>query len=287
MASIEARTAPIEALTALDADTLAMLDALVAASGWNQTADDWALFAEQGKVRVMRAEDGRIVASGATLPMADHATWIGMILVLPEMRGAGLGRAMFKRCLQAVQDAGRAAMLDATPAGEALYLKFGFAPLWRLTRWRREAVDSQRPAASIANAHDDTAADLDGFLALDAEALGFARAAVMGHLLHRNGSRLAHRGDAFGVLRAGRSAQHIGPLLAQNEASANALLGELVGNITQPILIDVPDDRPLLQQSLAAAGFVRQRGFARMALGGQGTRGQGTLIHAIAGPEFG
>ncbi len=56
MASIEARTAPIEALTALDADTLAMLDALVAASGWNQTADDWALFAEQGKVRVMRAE---------------------------------------------------------------------------------------------------------------------------------------------------------------------------------------------------------------------------------------
>ncbi len=46
-----------------------------------------------------------------------------MILVLPEMRGAGLGRAMFKRCLQAVQDAGRAAMLDATPAGEALYLQ--------------------------------------------------------------------------------------------------------------------------------------------------------------------
>ena len=30
-------------------------------------------------------------------------------------------------------------MLDATPAGEALYRSFGFQVLWRLTRWRREA----------------------------------------------------------------------------------------------------------------------------------------------------
>ena len=89
------------------------------------------------------------------------------------------------------------------------------------------------------------------------------------------------------IVRTGRTAQHIGPLIAPDEASANALLGELLGDVTQPLLIDVPDDRPLLQQTLAAAGFVRQRGFARMALGGQGAGGRRKLIHAIAGPEFG
>ena len=277
---------PIEALTALDADNLEMLDALVAASGWNQTADDWTLFAEQGTVQVMREASGRIIASGATLPMGDQAAWISMILVLPEVRGRGLGRRLFKRCLNVVQDAGRIAMLDATPAGEALYRQFGFTPLWRLTRWRREAV-GDRPVAALIATSSDAVANRDAFIAIDAQALGFDRAAVIDHLLQRSGSRLAHRGDAFALIRTGRSALHIGPLVAPDEVSADALLSELLEGRTLPLLIDVPDDRPRLQQTLAVAGFVRQRGFARMAFGGRSPASQRALIHAIAGPEFG
>ena len=55
------------------------------------------------------------------------------------------------------------------------------------------------------------------------------------------------------------------------------------------MLIDVPDDRPLLRQALVAAGFAPQRGFARMALAvaeQRVPRGQTHFIHAIAGPEF-
>jgi hypothetical protein len=55
------------------------------------------------------------------------------------------------------------------------------------------------------------------------------------------------------------------------------------------LLIDVPDERPVLRGALAAAGFAPQRGFARMALATAEQRvpqGQIRFIHAVAGPEF-
>jgi hypothetical protein len=68
-----------------------------------------------------------------------------------------------------------------------------------------------------------------------------------------------------------------------------AVMQEAVAALSGPVLIDVPDDRPLLRQALVAAGFAPQRGFARMALAvaeQRIPRGQTHFIHAIAGPEF-
>lgn len=260
-----------------------MLDALVVASGWNQTADDWTVFGRHGSVHVVRDAEGRIVASGAVLPMGATAAWISMILVAPEARGLGLGRAVFEHCLQTVQATGRVAMLDATPAGEQLYRQYGFVPLWRLSRWHRERVAGRSTATTV---RSDIAA-LDALVALDAESLGLERGAVLAELMRREDSRVVRHAQAFAVLRSGRIAHHIGPLIATDEASAALLLKELVGSLSQPLFIDVPDDRPLLRRQLGDAGFVLQRGFARMALGEAGSLGQTAFIHAIAGPEFG
>ncbi|MGO4393144.1 GNAT family N-acetyltransferase [Variovorax sp. M-6] len=283
MASTEPSAIVVETLPALDAGSLAMLDALVVASGWNQTADDWALFSRHGTVHGVRDAEGRIVASGAVLPMGARAAWISMILVAPEARGLGLGRSVFEQCLQTVKATGRVAMLDATPSGERLYRQYAFAPLWGLSRWHREAVTG---ASTAPIAHQDPAG-LDALVALDAEALGLARGAVLGELMRREDSRVVRHARAFAVVRSGRIAHHIGPLVATDEASAAGLLRELSDGIAQPLFIDVPDDRPLLRRQLADAGFVLQRGFTRMALGEPVPGGQNAFIHAIAGPEFG
>lgn len=283
MANTDTATIVIETLPALDAASLAMLDALVVASGWNQTADDWAVFARHGTLHVVRDAESRIVASGAVLPMGANAAWISMILVAPQARGEGLGRSVFEQCLRTVQAAGRIPMLDATPAGEQLYRQYAFAALWRLSRWQRAAVPGVSPAPV---AHRDNAG-FDALIALDAEALGLQRGAVLGELMRREGSRVVRHAQAFAVVRSGRVAQHIGPLVATDEAGAAVLLNALIDGITQPILIDVPDDRPLLRRQLADAGFTPQRGFARMALGEPPAPGQSAFIHAIAGPEFG
>ena len=286
-------TALVETLDALSPRDLPQLDALVAASGWNQLAADWRLFERLGSVHAIRDAEGTIVASGAVLPLeraADAprnqpgAAWISMILVAPAARGQGLGRAVFAHCLERVRAQGRVAMLDATPQGEPLYASFGFAPLWRLTRWRREALAH---AADPAPVDRPDAAPL---AALDTEALGLARPQVLADLLARAGSRCVRDGLAFAVVREGRVAHHVGPLLAADEAHARVLLPRALAGLAGPVLIDVPDGRARLAQALRAAGFEPQRGFARMALPPASTAapaGHPSFIHAIAGPEFG
>jgi GNAT superfamily N-acetyltransferase len=205
----------VETLGALDHETLAMLDALVVQSGWNQTAEDWALFSQQGTLFAVRdgeGHEGRIVASGAVLPMGDASAWISMILVAPALRGQGLGRTVFEQCLREVRRQGRVALLDATPAGERLYTQYGFAPLWRLTRWQRAAT---APTAALARQEP---AGLAHLAALDAEALGLARGGVLAHLAGRAGSRLQRHAQGFAIVRAGRIAHQIGPLVATDEA---------------------------------------------------------------------
>lgn len=281
MASTEIESGAVEPLAALTDGALAMLGQLVAQSGWNQTPQDWALFDRLGRIFVVRDAGGRIVASGAVLPMGERAAWISMILVAPDARGHGLGRRVFAHCLEAVRATGRTAMLDATPAGEALYRKFDFEPLWRLTRWQR---DARGPLKAATEPHTPA---LDTLTALDAEALGFARGPVLDHLVQRDGSRVLRHAEGFAIVRAGRIAHQIGPVLATGEAAAVALLAEAAGSLSGSLFIDVPDDRPVLLDWLAGAGFTPQRSFARMALGADAPAGQRSFIHAIAGPEFG
>ncbi len=282
-------TPAVETLASITPDIAPMLDALVAASCWNQTARDWRLFARLGTVHMVRDGKGSIVASGAVLPM-EGAAWISMILVTPEARGQGLGQAVFARCLEQVKENGLVAMLDATPQGEPIYTSAGFTPLWRLTRWQRETTDTGHAAPPPPTAKPS----IDGLAALcalDAQALGIARPAVLTDLLDREDSRCVRNGLGFGLVRAGRTAHQIGPLLAASERTAATLLQAAVRGIAGRIFIDVPDHRKAMTQALRDAGFTPQRGFARMARatrpGTAAPTGQPAFIHAIAGPEFG
>lgn len=287
MASIEsaARVVPLERL---DDAALAMLNELVVQSGWNQTGEDWGVFARHGHIGVIRDEAGRIVASGAVLPMGaalrgGSVAWISMILVHPSERGNGLGRAVFDHCLRVAREGGHVPMLDATPQGEPMYRKFGFVPLWGLARWRRDA------APAVAAPLPQDAPEIEPLAALDAQALGFRRTGLLGELAGRTDSRCVRGVAAIGIMRAGRIAHQIGPVLASDERNAAALVGRMADALSGPVMIDVPDARAELAAALTAAGFERQRTFTRMALvppGQEAPQGDNALIHAIAGPEF-
>ncbi|CAM5430379.1 GNAT family N-acetyltransferase [Eoetvoesiella caeni] len=282
MANTEPRLIEVGTLSVLTADSQAMLDTLVEQSGWNQTPQDWALFGRLGSIHVVRDEHARIVASGAVLPLGEHAAWISLILVAPQFRGRGLGRAVFEHCLKEVQAMKRTAMLDATPDGERLYSQYSFAPLWRLTRWHRAGAPGIQP-----DARPPMPIAPDTIAALDAQALGFARPAVLADLMQRGDTDVVRHAQAIAIVRAGRIARHIGPLLASDEQAAAALLSSIASTTAEPLFIDVPDERPLMREHLCAAGFTPQRGFARMALGVTVPQGMTAFIHAIAGPEFG
>ncbi len=272
----------IETLGTPSSAMQAMLDELVAQSGWNQTALDWALFARAGSTFGVRNAQGRIIASGAVLPLGEQVAWISMILVAPEARGQGLGSSVFAHCLRAVQAAGRTAYLDATPAGEPIYKQAGFSALWPLTRWQRDAMPAR---AAVVPARE--ACNIDSVVALDEEALGASRKFLLADFLAREGSTCVSSAQGFAIVRAGRIAHQIGPLLARDEGSACALLPLALHGLSGRVFMDVPDGREQLCGQLRAAGFTVQRSFVRMAAGAHPLRAKTDLIYAIAGPEFG
>lgn len=272
----------VETLGPLTPDVQDGLDALVLQSGWNQTRQDWAFFSREGTVCVVRDAQGRIMASGAVLPHGPQVAWISMILVAPDLRGRGLGRAVFLHCLALVKAGGRTACLDATPDGQRLYSQFGFAPVYGLTRWQREARPQAVPAA-----RSQQLPDVQALAALDAQALGAPRHALLADFLARPDAACVRSSAGFAIVRCGRIAHQIGPLLALDEAGAADLMKRTAQNLAGPVFIDVPDERALLASQLRDAGFTPQRSFMRMVLGEQPLRGQTHFIHAIAGPEFG
>jgi len=289
MASTEAIAA--QRLPALTPEVQAQLQQLVVESHWNQLPADWAQFFQLGTLYAVRDARGAISASGAVLPMGAPSapgpavSWISMILVTPAQRGQGLGRAVFASCLAQVLAEDRVPMLDATPQGEALYAQFGFEPQWRFTRWRR----AQHGAAPAATQLPLPLADgIDSLLRLDAQALGFERAALLRGLAGREGAVCLRMGGATALLRPGRTATHIGPLHASNEAEGAALLDTIAAALPGALVIDVPQGRTHMAASLQAAGFTPERAFARMvrSAGRALAPARTAIVQAVAGPEY-
>jgi hypothetical protein len=89
------------------------------------------------------------------------------------------------------------------------------------------------------------------------------------------------------LARPGRLATQIGPLVANDEAAAIALLQAALARIDGPVFLDVPDRWTGIAAELQRRGFTIQRGFRRMVLGRDAGFGDPGRSFVIAGPEFG
>jgi len=257
--------------------------ALSALIGWNQTAEDWRIFAEHGAVRVLEDGDPAVLAAtAAVLPYGARVAWISMVLVRPDRRRERLATALMRWAVEHLQAASTPSIaLDATPAGQPVYAKLGFRDLWGFRRWALPAALpaepglAPRPLAEI---------DWPEVLARDLAGFGAPREALL--------QSLTARAPAFilpgrGVLlaRDGVRGPQLGPLHAEDAAAARALLAAGAAALPGAVL-DLRDGALGLDDWLAAAGGQVQRPFTRMALG-EDPPGDPARIIAVAGPEFG
>src|SRR3954469_24632727 len=119
---------------------LADADALVREAGWNQTADDWRNFLALGTVHAIRTQTGRVIATAATLPWGGRFAWISMVLVTEHYRRRGLATQLLRRCIDDLVARDLVPVLDATPAGRAVYVGLGFKNAWGFQRYACDNV---------------------------------------------------------------------------------------------------------------------------------------------------
>jgi hypothetical protein len=96
-------------------------------------------------------------------------------------------------------------------------------------------------------------------------------------------------GRVTGLLlgRDGRTASQLGPLIAEDDATAEALLATALRAVPSPIYIDFADQKGALRSWLEQGGFVSQRPLTRMLHQRRESFDDTTRTYAVAGPEFG
>lgn len=259
--------------------------ALSARIGWNQLPADWAMFLREGEVRILNDDDPEcLAASAAILPYGRDLAWISMVLVRPDRRRAGLATALMRWAMERLAGT-RCVALDATPAGREVYRRLGFRDLRGFSRWR---LPGPLPARTELLLRQISAEDWPALLALDGAAFGGPREALLRDFAARMPAAALTTADrrGFVLARDGLRAPQIGPVVAPDAITAQALIAAASAAIGGPALLDLDDGAKELAATIAGHGGEMQRPFTRMVLGAA-PEGRGALNFVLAGPEFG
>lgn len=273
----------------LGIEHLAGCSALSRSANWNQNEADWRLMLGFGRGWGLAMDDGTLAASTLVLPYNGFA-WVAMVLVHPTHRNKGFATRLLRTALADLNKTGRAAILDATPAGHDVYAQEGFVDCWGFKRF---ALTS--PATNLLpgqNVRPIAKADWPRILELDAKAFGASREKVLRNLAQRlpQAALVAERGGGIaGFLfgRDGREARQLGPLVARDEQIACDLLGTALQGVEPTVYLDLVDRKATLRKWLEQRGFALQRPFTRMAHGLREVPGESSLVCCPAGPELG
>ena len=303
---------------------LTFADSLRAATGWNQTRDDWRRFIAHAPGGCFVAEWNGVPAGTATATLyGPNLAWIGMVLVHPDFRRRGIGRALLKNCVGHLQGRGvRCIKLDATPLGKELYDGLGFRDEWTLTRWvgtssgpgvppasgvsgsrtRRgqDGRDGSRAGCAMTGENPPSPAlrpwrdaDAEFVDPLDAAAFGVSRRRLLETLAPQSRCALvlesAAQGPAgYGLLRPGSQADYLGPVAAETPGDGLRLLEDLAARSDgRRFIVDTPDLNGPAAAWAREEGLAAERHLTRMFLGENPSPARPDRQFAIAGPEVG
>lgn len=253
---------------------------------WNQTREDWQRILELNPGgSFLGLADGAPVGTVTGIVLGDMG-WVGMMLVDPERRRLGIGRALLERQIEDLRGARhcRGVRLDATPLGKKLYDATGFADEYRLERRLRPAGPLDGPALPRIT-------DVEAVVPFDHAAFGYDRSALLRNLLSAGFSAVVHDGRVvrgYILGRPGHVADFIGPWVASDAATAEALLRAAVAAMgARPLFLDVTLPNGPAAELSAKYGFAPRREFIRMGLGGEPPREDTRRVFSSAGPELG
>ncbi|MEE1939561.1 GNAT family N-acetyltransferase [Streptomyces sp. TRM 70361] len=211
------------------------------------------------------------------VPRGRPSASVSMVLVAGRHARRGLGRLLVRHALAEAGDA--TVFLTANDSGRPLYEKLGFTAVGTVVRLTGEftgahAADHRAGPRPDLRVRDATAADLPAVLALDAPVFGADRT----HLI----VRLPSLADRFAVAAPGApgaeltgyaarwpggDAAVIGPVVAEDESTARALITELAAHAGGPVRIDADARHSGLRSWLRDRGLTERTAHTLMVHG--------------------
>lgn len=254
-------------------DELAQLIDWAAEEGWNPGVDDVELFWETDPEAFIAAElGGDLVGGGSIVRYGRHFGFMGLFIVRRDQRGHGLGDRLWnerKRRLLARLEEPKTVGMDGVFAMQDFYAEGGFRVFSRSFRFAGTAAGRTAPGGTVELStlplEEIDAYDRRHFPAPRTDFLARWIAQERGHAV---GVRRDGRLRGFGVLRRCRTGCKIGPLFADDPATAELLFVDLTRRVpAECVFLDVPENNPAGLALARSHGMVESFGCARMYLG--------------------
>lgn len=222
-------------------------------AGWNQTSADLEVMknhAENGYLLSTYNHENQSIplGSGLSLPVSDDISWIGMILVHPELRRQGIARSIMNASLEHARLVQNKSIvgLDATPQGKQVYDSLGFVDSYKI--WRSDISttqeDQSRSGAKLKPFRLDS---IKEYLQRKNNTERFQVAELLGGLPDSKNIMAVSDGHVSGFVmsRPGRTKPFIGPIIADSDEVALSLLNSVLKHWKsmeyEHVFIDVPE----------------------------------------------
>jgi GNAT superfamily N-acetyltransferase len=266
---------------------------LSTAEGWNQTEKDWKLFIEDtNNVCLLAEADDKVIGTTTDINYANEEAWIGMVLVDKEYRGLGVSKSLLSAVFEKLESY-KSIKLDATPAGQKVYQKFGFRDEYFIARMVNTSLSNLPVVDGGVVPEQIQSKDLEEIIALDEVVFGVNRRQLIKFLINEypDKSWMLKKDNqitGFVLGRDGSRYHQIGPLVALNVHDAKTILSKALGSLdSQSVVVDVLYDKEELVSWLNEIGFIQQRHFIRMYKEENPFPGKTGKQFLICGPEFG
>lgn len=260
-----------DSIRALDAGEVERLVDWAAAEGWNPGLNDAAAFRATDRQGFIGAfVDGEMVAGISAVAYGAAYGFIGLYITRPDMRGKGYGKCVWQAGMARL--AGRTIGLDGVDAQFENYRSKGFVPAYRTIRFGGRLRAPQPRLLDVRTSSADGGL-LPGVAAFDRHGFPEERDGFLEHWLSpphilRCATSAGGRVSGYGVMRQCRTGWKIGGLLADDDATAAALVGALASDVEDEIYIDVPAERQDFIGFLTECGFSPGFETTRMYAGG-------------------
>ncbi|HEX4815859.1 MAG TPA: GNAT family N-acetyltransferase [Nonomuraea sp.] len=228
---------------------------------WPPERHKWRLLFEVGEPYGIDAPDGDGLAATNILTCygGDHAV-ISMVLTAARFGRRGLGRRLMDHVLE--RAGSRAVSLYATDHGRPLYERLGFRAVG--TAAKHTGVFAGEPSGRTRPATLD---DLGAILALDAEVFGADRSALLRRMF-TFGEQVRVADGGFGHCWRNDDNAVIGPVVARDEETARALIGDLALHAGGEVRMDFDLAHASMIRWAGAHGVANPWQVTRMVRGG-------------------